>query len=177
MTTGRTPPPLQELTLSSGITVKIRKVSPYTLDLIRQQNPPPKPPMVDNDYGDGKIRREPNPDDPDHLLALGDHQRLLTDKLTRTMMRLGVSVDVDAAALDAFKADMDELGIALAGDDRELYIKHLVLATEEDITALVNAVTRKTMPTEEAVQEHLATFSGDVQGPGSDGNPAAPVGG
>lgn len=175
--TGRTPPSLEEVTLSSGITVKIRKVSPFSLDAVRRLYPRPQPPIVDNDYGDGQKRREPNPADPDYLLALEEYKALLTTKITEAMLHLGIKTDIDTDAVAAFREEIGALGVALDESDRLVYIRHILIQTEDDLQRLAEAITRKTMPTEEAVQEHLATFSGDIQGPGSDGDPAAPVGG
>lgn len=177
MTTGRTPPPLEELTLSSGVTVQIRKVSPFTQDAIRAKYPAPPPPMVENDYGDGKIRREPNPADPDYLRALREHRLMAAEKFTEAMFQLGVVVEVDTEAVAAFRAEMQSLGIDLKESDHQIYVRHLAIRTDEDIDRLSRAIMRKSTPTEEAVQERLETFSGDVQRPRPDGDQSATVGG
>lgn len=177
MTTGRIPPPLEELTLSSGVTVQIRKVSPFSLDAVRKLYPRPQPPLVENDYGDGVKRREPNPADPGYLQALEDHKALLATKITEAMLHLGIKADIDPGAVTAFREEIGALGVALDESDRMVYIRHILIQTEDDLQRLAEAITRKTMPTEEAVQEHLETFSGDVPGPQSDGDQSAAVGG
>lgn len=174
--TGRTPPPLEELMLSSGITVKIRKVSPMTLQAVKRQYPRPAPPLVENDYGDGKVRREPNPADPAYAQALEDHLQMVGLKVIDVLMDLGVDVAPDAEAVAAFRARMQRHGIEVQGDDHQIYVQHIAIQTEDDLERVREAITRKAMPTEEAVQEHLATFPGDVQGARPDGDPAAALG-
>lgn len=165
----------EKLTLSTGITVGIRKVAPHTLDLVRRHYPPPVPPMVAVDY-DGKIVQEANDADPDHQQALKDHQALLSEKIIDAMFQLGVDVQVDPAAVAAFKEEMAALDIDVPGNDKQVYIRHIAVGTKEDLEALSRAITRTTMPTEEAVSEHLATFSGDIPGATGDGHKPAPVG-
>lgn len=163
MTEGRNVPPVQHLTLSTGITVGIRKVSPFTLAAVQKSVPVPTPPLAPGVGG----AMEPNESDPDYQAALQAHAVLRGEKITQALLQLGLEVAIDQAALDAFKADMAALGVALEGDDKQLYIRHIAIGTPEDMNAISQAVTRTTMPTEEAVGESLATFSGDVSGPQS----------
>lgn len=176
MTKGRTPPPLQQLTLSSGITVGIRKVSPFTQDAIRARYKPPRPPMVESDYGDGKKISEPNPADPAYLQSLQEHQLFMAEKFTEAMFALGLEIVVDTGAVTAFRAQMAALDIDMPEDDRQVYIRHLAIRTDDDISLVSNAILRKNTPTEDAIQERLATFSGDVPPASTDGNQPAQVG-
>lgn len=164
---------METITLSTGVAVLIRKISPFSLDAVRRRYPAPAPPMVQVDYGDGKKVNEANESDPDYLAALRDHQALLSDKITYAMFQLGLDVTVDQASLDVFKADMAALDIPLDGDDKQIYIRHVAIGTKEDMEMIIRAITRTTIPTEEAVQDHLVTFSGDVSRAESDGHPAA----
>ena len=167
---------MEQVTLSTGVTVGIRKVSPFTLDAVRRHYPAPKPPLVDVAYGD-KTTKEPNESDPDYLAALEQHQLLVSTKITDAMFQLGLDVDVDAAALAAFREEMAALEITISGNDKQVYIRHVAIGTKDDMDLISRAITRTTMPTEEAVQEHLDTFSGDVPGAQRDGDRAATVGG
>jgi hypothetical protein len=60
----------EPLELSSGVTVHVRKVSPYTMNAARQSVPKPAPPLATVNYGDGKTREEPNEADPAYVAAL-----------------------------------------------------------------------------------------------------------
>ena len=73
----------------TGITVKIRKVSPLLLNEIQRKNQPPKPPMNEVKYGD-ETRLEPNPADPEYQKAVQQHELDLELKLRRALLRLGV---------------------------------------------------------------------------------------
>lgn len=166
MTTGRdvpTPPGLETLTLSSGITVGIRKVSPHTREAIGRSIPKPKPPMIEQDYGDGKTRLEPNEDDPVYLQQQQEWAERVTIKARDVFYRFGVVVDIDHEALAALRAGFEEEGIVVDSSDHLAYIKHLVIGTEEDVERIVAAITNKSQPTEEAVQDHLDTFPDPVQ--------------
>lgn len=165
MTTGRdVPKPGETLTLSTGITVGIRKVSPHTREAIGRSIPKPKPPMIEQDYGDGKTRMEPNEDDAGYQQALAEWQQAIIRKSQEVIYRLGVVVDIDHDALTARRAVMEEMGLPVAESDHLAYVQHIVVATDEDMQAIVNAVTNKSQPTEEAVEEHLDTFPDRVQG-------------
>lgn len=156
--------PTDTLTLSTGVTVGIRKVSPYTFDAINRAYPPPLPPLVKNDFGNGDVREEPNPADPDYQAALAEHEALKSRHLQDVMLRLGVVVEVDAAALEALRATMDTIGVPLDKDEHLAYVKHLAIGSKEDLTALIAAITGASQPTEEAVTAAAATFPGNVSG-------------
>lgn len=166
MTTGRnvpTPSGLEALTLSSGITVGIRKVSPHTRKAISKAIPRPRPPMIEQDYGDGKTRMEPNEDDPQHQRNLEDWQQAIIDKAQEVMYSLGVVVEIDHDLLAARRAMFDELGIPMHRSDHIAFIQHIAVATDEDAERIANAITNTSQPTEEAVQDHLETFPDHVQ--------------
>lgn len=162
--TGRTAPKTGEpVTLSSGITVWARKVSPYTMAAASKSVVKPTPPLIDVDY-DGKIRSEPNEDDPAYVAALAEWQNAINLRAVDVMLRLGLQVDIDQEALAERRAELAALGLEIDADDHLAYVKHIAIQTEDDMTLLAAAITKKSQPTEEAVQQHLETFSDPTQG-------------
>jgi hypothetical protein len=160
----------EKLTLSTGITVGIRRISPYTFDALRRAFPAPEPPTQPMDYGDGDLRQEPNPAHPAHLARLEQHQALLNEKSQQLMLSMGVELDLDEAALgllSVLRTGLKAIGVEIDADNHMAYLKHVAIKTGEDLTRIANAITSKSQPTEEAVQDHLETFSGDGAGAGS----------
>ena len=157
----------KKLTLSTGIEVGIRKVSPYTLDAVRRSIPAPTPPMIRNEYGPGDVREEPNEADPGYLRAVKNHQQAIGTRAQDLMLSLGVALELDDAGrqqLSALREGLTALGVEIEKDDRIAYIKHIAIGSDADLKALADAITSKSQPTEEAVQDHLNNFPGDVPG-------------
>lgn len=163
--TGRTVPKTGEpVTLSSGITVWARKVSPYTMQLAGKSITKPTPPMVEVEYGEGKKGVEANEADPVYVAALAEWQQAISLKAVDVMFRLGVQVDIDQAALDERRTEFEALGLTMDSDPHLAYIKHIAIQCEDDMTLLAAAITKKSQPTEDGVQDHLDTFSDRIQG-------------
>jgi DNA-binding protein YbaB len=80
-----------EVTLSSGAVVKV--VPPKTRVLYRlySENPAPKPPMVHMSMG-GKELDEPNPNDPEYILDLAEHQTRIYEIYTKLIILTSVTV-------------------------------------------------------------------------------------
>lgn len=170
---GRAVPPLSTYTFDTGITVGIRKLSPFLRDDIeaqlrkddRRAGAAPTPPLAPGVEGE----LEPNESDPDYLAARVSYEAALRprvqEKLLRIAIKRGVEVDIDQAALSAFRADMTAEGIDLdEADDKLLYVTRLCVGSNEDTQDLYNAIFTRAMPTREAVEAHKATFPRDVPG-------------
>lgn len=146
----------------TGITLKVRKVSPLLLLKLRDRYPVPQPPTQLVDYGDGEKRLEPNPSHPDFAAAQIAYDQMMEQKARELLIRRGVSVIWTAEA----RADLDELKSwwkenydeELEGDDDYLYVSYIALGSDSDLEDLVNALVRRTRPTEEATKESLARF-------------------
>lgn len=154
----------EKLTLSTGITVGIRKISPYTFDALNRAFPKPEPPMQPVDYGQGDIRQEPNPAHPAYQSALVKHQAMVNEKSQLLMLSMGVVTELDEAALEllsVLRSGLAAIGIEIDDDNHLAYLKHVAIKSEADLTRIAAAVTSKSQPTEEAVQDHLETFPGD----------------
>lgn len=171
MTTGRNVPKTgQPLTLSTGVTVYVRKVSPYTRNAVARSVPKPQPPMIDVDY-DGTTRSEPNEDDLGYLRQLKKWQEEVNLRAGDVMLRLGVQVDIDHDALAAVREVLEASGVPVDADDHLAYIKHVAVGCDDDMTAMGHIIASTSQPTEEAVQDHLDTFPDRV--PGSAAEPVA----
>lgn len=159
----------------SGITIRIRKVGPMTqqrmAQAIQKEIPEPAVPMVETELG-----REPNPADPAYSAAYQAWDRKTAALLSERMMRyaaLEAEVTIDDQAKNEIaraKRNMALSGAAwepIAGlteeeNDRVFYILHVACATQDDLKEFSAAVRTRSVPTEEAVQRHIATFPGDV---------------
>lgn len=171
---GRTPPPLPSLTLPvSGTIVQLHPLARMTLDEIgkaaRKALPEPDPPMNTVTGLDGQPSQEPNPADPSYLLALAAHDDALTSDIVLRLLRIAqayaVEYEIDGEAVARFRKGMAAGGVTLTDDDREVYFWHFLVSEDDDLQALVAAITRTSTVTEEAVQEQVAAFPDPVQGP------------
>jgi len=175
---GRVAPPLPEHTFKdSGITIRFRKIGPATqqrlAEQIMREYPKPEPPVITTELGD-----EPNPADPAYMATLKDWERQGSVKLSERMLRVAAlesEVTIDDAARQEIarrKRSLVVTGAAWVDDEqldadeneRLFYILHVACASPEDMQEFGRAVTARSVPTEEAVQRHLATFPGDLPG-------------
>lgn len=154
----------------SGITVRIERIAPATKQAIAKaleaEYPKPKPPMQEVDYGDGP-RMEANTADPGYLEAIKIQEEQFAIALVERMFVLvkrRIEVEVDPAAVKRIRDDMEAISTPLNGSDKDIYVDHVCISSEEDAQALMKYLMRRSQPTEEAVQEHIDTFRGDVQG-------------
>lgn len=162
MQNGRIPPALPEFTFAgSGITVKLRRVSPFLLGDVAKSLVAPKPPLNTVDYGNGPVQ-EANEADPTYLVALEDHRKEVGVRNMKALIRLGVECEVDDDAVQELRATMRDLGVELDPDDKWVYIVNIAITHEDELIQLRDAILRKSQPTEEAVQEQLADFHGEV---------------
>lgn len=176
MQQGRTPPPEPLISYTvpgTGRTIRIRKLSTFVRNAIRRQaierDPEPAPPMVEIDYGDGKLR-EPNRGDPLYRRRLQEwHERLARaqqEGLTALFLRRGIVVEdaeIDTAAVAQMREDMAAIGTPIdAMSDRDVYVELICIGTDEDWTDIQKLIWERSTPTEAAVQAQIATFQPDV---------------
>jgi len=175
---GHRVPQLMEHTFQgTGITVQIRKLSPFIQDdvkvSIRKKDKAagkyPEPPMVPG--VEGKL--EPNESDPDYLNALAKYNREAKDRINAELMRVAIRRGIELDVGEDIKAQIEELRIQLEVDGIEIeetdpkiiYITRICIGSDEDTSDLYDALFRRSIPTKEAVEAHKATFPGDVPGP------------
>lgn len=174
MTKGRTPPPLPTFTFpDSGITVSVRKLSPFMGEQIgrslRKEHPAPKPPINIVMYGDGKPVQEENLADPDYLAAMQQYEQEQAHEAGQRMMNLVIQAavvldDVDTAEVARIRAVMAAVGAPIDDemDDREVYIRFVCIGTQDDLEDLMEAATRRSQPTEAAIAENVTAFRSQV---------------
>ena len=184
---GRFAPPLPTYTFDTGITVGVRKVGVMTQQAVMQAiadeweargDGEPKPPTHRVNYGDDETpdyKDEPNAADPDYLTRLNAwNQRYQLEIQNRifTLAALEAEIEVDHAALARKRRSLARVGVTLH-DDPDLtdeenaqvhYFKHVAAATQEDLAGFYQALTRRSQPTQEAVEQHKASFQSDLEG-------------
>ena len=173
---GRTVPALPQHTFKdTGITIGIRKVGPSTQQSIARSimrdMPKPPIPMVETELGP-----EPNPADPAYIAAMEQWQQETRSELTRRLMLIA-ALEADVTIDDAARADMarrrrsmqlaktpyeDDPDLTPEENERVFYVLYVAAGTPEDLGEFGEVVMRRSVPTEEAVQEHIATFQGNL---------------
>jgi hypothetical protein len=166
---GRAVPPLPEHTFKdSGITVRLRKIAPTTQTAlalqIQREIPKPAPPVVDTDLG-----LEENAADPAYEKRLKEWERECSMELNRRLFKLAcLECEVEVDHEDVARKQAHFRAIGLEWDDdprlsaeenaRVFYIQHIACATTDDMSEFYQAITRRSQPTEEAVERHIQTF-------------------
>lgn len=173
---GRAAPPekLEEFTFEgTGRTVQIRKLSALARDEIRRQVKrlpgfeEPQPPMVEVDYGTGKIA-QPHRGHPVYQELLADWNVRVTqetgERIAAFAIRRGVVCDIDEQAVATIRQDMALLGAPLDEyDDHYVYVAFVCVGPQADYNELLNAVFNRSIPSPEAVQAHKDSFRGNVR--------------
>ena len=150
----------------TGRLVGIKKVSPMLAAELRRSFPPPKPPMEEVDYGDGKKVLEPNSAHPGYQSVMEDYNQQMNERVQRLLIKRGVVVAWDdekkqeVADLRSFWKE--EYATELQGSDVEVYVNHICVGTQEDLQELIQAITQRSGATEEVIQSHLETFPDKV---------------
>jgi hypothetical protein len=109
----------------------------------------------------GETEEEPNPNDPDYREALGQARQLRNRASIDLALVKGVMVEVPRD--DGWLEDLDLLGIprpdvSTASARRTAYLKHELLRSAQDLTAVVEAVYRLTGVTEEGIAAAASKF-------------------
>lgn len=167
MTKGREVPALPTLpsfTFESGVTVRLRKVSPFLMNEIRRGMPPPPPPKNEVDYGDGPVWEE-NPTDPEYQQQLKEHEAEVSMEILRTAIEFSVEFEISDEQIEEEVARLRERmhkrkrPIELSeSDPRVAYILYVCGPGDEELGKLAKAIFRISQPTEEAIAEQVATF-------------------
>lgn len=179
---GRAVPELDTFTFSSGYTVRVHRLPPMTQQRVAEaiQRMPevrgvarPTPPKIVTDLG-----VETNEADPEYKAQLVRWNEAcaleLNDRLLLYTCLDAIEITLDDAARERIArkrrtlmrigAWQDDPELDAEENDRLLFVQHIAAETGEDLQGLYQAVMRRSEPTEEAVQEQLATFPGDAPG-------------
>lgn len=150
-------------TFACGVTVELKRVPVLTIQEFARQFKRPEPPKQTVDYGQGPVIEE-NRSHPDYLAKVASFNREMNARIMDFSLYKGVKCTVDPEALAQAKTEAAMFGLELAGDDKLLYIKHVLVGDDEELTALANAIAGIGQPTEAAIAEKQADFKSDVQG-------------
>jgi hypothetical protein len=184
---GRAVPDLQQHTFQdSGITVKLHKLSPMTSrDLVAQIErelaaEKPEPPIVEVDYGSGKVR-QPHTGHPVYVDLLKAWNQKVNELANDRLFRLAcldaveMTIGDEERAAIARKKRLLKIAARLEWEhdpdltddenDQLFYIKHIACASPDDLTDFYKAVATRSQPTEAAIEQHKASFPGDVSRP------------
>lgn len=147
----------------SGISVRIRKISPMLAADVNASMPEPLPPEQEVDYGEpkGKVL-ERNYSDPRYQELLDAHKQKVFQALQRVMILRSVVVEGEEWHKDAQEyrqfikaqtgAELDE------PEDLVVYVLRVAVGSEEDLIDLIQAITRRSMPTPEVIQAAKESF-------------------
>lgn len=159
----------------SGKRISYRKVSYNLSNELRKVFPAPKPPIITVSYDTGP-RQEANPNDPAYVEALKNYHMEFEGRLRQVIVKRGtviVLTDEDKRELNELRETMAELGVELPKSDNEAWLFHIAISTPEEYQELLNAITRRSMPTEEAVAEKREQFRPEDAVALSEGSDAA----
>lgn len=148
----------------TGKTVKIKKVSPLLIMQLTKDFPEPEPPVQEVDYGDGEIKHEPNPAHPDYERALQKHRYEFEQRMREMMIDRGVVLDLSEDEKNEIKELRDywqtQYEKPLAGNDKYIYLSFICIGTDGDMDDLVNAISRRSHPSNGAVEAARKSFQG-----------------
>lgn len=165
---GRAAPEAPTYTFPNGKVATLHAVSQFTQAAIeigiRKAFPPPPPPLNEVDYGDGKIKQEPNPSDPDYLAAMRRWQAEYSQKLFAAIIDLAADIEIDQAALERVKEMFERHNLPFdEPSDKVAYVKHCcIFDIEQEAPRFMAALKDLMGPKEEDVADHVATFRDHV---------------
>lgn len=165
---GRAVPAAPTYTFPNGKVATLHVVSQFTQAAIeigiRKAFPPPPPPLNDVDYGDGKIKQEPNPSDPDYLQAVRRWQAEHSTRMFAAIIDLAAEIEVDTAALERVKEMFARHGIPFdEPSDKVAYVKHCcIFDLAAEMPRFMAALRDMMGPKEEDVADHVEMFRGDI---------------
>lgn len=160
----------EPFTFSTGITAQVGKVSPTLIAEIettvrRQwaaQAPQVPEEVVQTPHGPGAIA---NPHDETYLAAQAAFDAAVAHEVSRRWLDFAIlrAVDlvVDETALAQIEAEYEAVnGEALPRHaQRKIdYVRRVAVGSWEDLGLLQALITRRSIPTEEGIQAHEATF-------------------
>lgn len=147
----------------TGITVKIRKISPMLVTDIQESIPEPQPPLNEVDYGEprGKVL-EPNLQDPGYKLAMQEHQHRIFLTWRRAMILRSVLVEGEdwrQEVKEYREFIQEQTGHPLdEPNDLVVYVLRICVGSEEDLGELIQAITRRSQPTPEEIEKAKDSF-------------------
>lgn len=170
----------------SGETCRLRRLSPITMQRLQQgviaeakAQPPdhehayPRPPVERIAVGGGPERDEPNPNDPAYKERLEQWESWAQTEVMERFLRIAA---VDACIFEPDQIDQDRIdrlrrrmasegaplpyfpAYTVEENDQIIWVQHVCIGTQDDLTDFVNALIRRTEVKQEEVAAHIATF-------------------
>lgn len=149
----------------SGKSVKVRKISPMLATDVAAAIPEPEPPAQEVDYGGSRgTVMEKNYSDPGYLAEKAEWQKKVVMAVQRVMLlKAIVPVEEDwreqVAEYREFIERYTEKPLAET-EDIVVYALRILVGSEEDLADLIRVITKRSQPTQEAVQEAKRSFRG-----------------
>lgn len=152
--------------------VLIQPVSPFLLQKLRRRYPPPPIPVQRVNLGTEDSphwEEEPNEAHPDYIAAREKWKGEVEERVRRLTISLGATIEwTDAKRQRLVQLQKGLLAAGeeglVDGDDDFVYISYIACQTGEDYRFLVNEIINGSQPTEEAIQEAIATFRPEPNG-------------
>lgn len=151
-------------TFKNGVKVRIRPVSPFTIQAIETSIPKPAPPMQLMEMANGEKSEEPNPLHPSYGQALSERRQQVMQRQSDAMFRLGIDVEVDQRAVAEFREMAEEMGLELDKNDKLVYIKHLLIGSTGEMREVVGLISGMAIPGEEKIAAAADAFKSDAAG-------------
>lgn len=145
----------------SGREVTIRRPPLSHVSLViafQTNNPKPRPPMQEIKIM-GRLEWVENLAHPDYAPAVQEWQNGLATMVTAALLNYGVidePTDEDRARIEEARL---LLGPALRNvSDHEVFIRHVLIQSDEDFNELAAAIRSMSQPTEAQIADHAAGF-------------------
>ena len=150
---------------STGETVIVPPISTINLQRkINKQNPSPRPPLVEVDYGDGSIKEE-NKHDPEYRQSLIDHQ----NKIGLMVMNSALyRVAIKQVLTDENKLEIELLKEELNGieefdeNDSVAWFFEVACGNDAEVQELLEVATGMSDPTRKGVDAEVSNFRSPV---------------
>jgi hypothetical protein len=152
----------------------------------------PEPPVIEVEVGEHRVKmKEVNRADPNYIIEVNEYNQWLQqtagEELINVMVHYSIVLPKNETAEEEaeFKRIVEDGRFLLNLidpksdanlDDKTVYIKHYLFADPDDMQLAQAFITGQSMPTEEAVQEHIDSFPGDIPGEEPIRTPGAPIG-
>lgn len=165
--------PKNQFRTSNGVLLKLKPVPPLLIADAQRRLVEPKPPKARNlDKGDDVY--EENPNDPDYIRQLEEHNQIVGDVSSAILITRGTEVierphDIDSVDATDWADDVKEIaGIDVPSMGRRRYfcwMKYVVLVSADDFHQLIQRLSRLAGVTrEEDVAQAADRFRNNSQG-------------
>lgn len=168
---------MQEVTLSTGVVLQLRAPSSWAFVEAQRQidKMRPKPPTHFNEV---KGREEPNEADPEYIVALGQWERDLIERLYEVGVVTGTSIadegdlPIPGPESEELEGLLETLRIEMSRSQKGRYLqwlKYMAAPTTEDMTKIIIPLLRMSGTLEADVALATESFRGGERGRSNNG--------